>query len=94
MQIQLSRDQEEFIRQAIRSGRIDRAEDAVTEALLLWEERERLRSEFLASLDAATTSVANGEGTPITEASMQALANEVKRRSRECLAQRRTADGA
>jgi len=94
MQVQLTRDQEEFIRQAIRSGRIDRAEDAVTEALLLWEERERLCSEFLTSLDDAKASIARGEATPITQASMQALAEDIKRRGRERRAQQRGADGA
>ena len=57
MEVQLTPDQEAFVRQAIRTGRIQRAEDAVTEALLLWEERELLRSEFLASLDDAKASV-------------------------------------
>jgi len=94
MQVQLTREQEEFIRRAIRSGRIDRAEDAVTEALLLWEERERLRSGFLMSLDDAKVSIARGEGTPITQASMQALAKDIQRRGRARRAQQRGADGA
>jgi Arc/MetJ-type ribon-helix-helix transcriptional regulator len=51
MQITLTTDQEAFVLQAIKTGRFRRPEDAVTEALLLWEERELLRSEFLASLD-------------------------------------------
>ncbi len=86
MEITLSQEQEAFVRQAIETGRIDRAEDAVTEALLLWEERERLRSEFLTSLDEARDSIARGEGIPITQASMLALTEDVKRRGRERLA--------
>jgi Arc/MetJ-type ribon-helix-helix transcriptional regulator len=93
MEVELTPDQEAFVRQAIRAGRIQRAEDAVTEALLLWEERELLRSEFLASLDDAKASIARGEGIPITQASMRSLADDVNRRGRERLAserQRRT----
>jgi Arc/MetJ-type ribon-helix-helix transcriptional regulator len=93
MEVELTPDQEAFVRQAIRTGRIQRAEDAVTEALLLWEERELLRSEFLASLDDAKASIARGEGIPITQASMRSLADDVNRRGRERLAserQRRT----
>src|SRR5580658_8246735 len=93
MEVQLTPDQEAFVRQAIRTGRIQRAEDALTEALLLWEERELLRSEFLASLDDAKASIARGEGIHITQAAMRSLADDVNRRGRERLAserQRRT----
>ena len=70
----------------IRAGRFQRPEDAVAEALLLWEERELQRSQFLASLDEAEASLDRGEGIPITEESMRALAEDVKRRGRERLA--------
>jgi Arc/MetJ-type ribon-helix-helix transcriptional regulator len=93
MEVQLTPDQEAFVRQAIRTGRIQRAEDAVTDALPLWEEREFLRSEFLASLDDGKASITRGEGIPITQASMRSLADDVNRRGRERLAlerQRRT----
>jgi Arc/MetJ-type ribon-helix-helix transcriptional regulator len=93
MEITLTADQEAFVRQAIKMGRIDRAGDAVTEALLLWEERERQRSEFLTSLDDARASIARGEGVPITRESMRAVAEDVKRRGRERLAAERQAQG-
>jgi putative addiction module CopG family antidote len=86
MDITLTSDQEAFIRKAFESGRFDRVEDAVTEALLLWEEREARRAEFLASLDEAEASIERGEGIPITRESMRALAEDVKRRGRERLA--------
>jgi putative addiction module CopG family antidote len=88
VEITLTPDQEAFVRQAIENGRFDRAEDAITEALLLWEEREARRLEFLASLDEAETSLDRGEGIPITRESMQALAEDVKRRGRQHLARR------
>lgn len=86
MEVRLTPDQEAFVRRAIDAGRFGRAEDAVEEALALWEERERKRVEFLATIDDARASVARGEGRVITEQSMRDLATEVKRRGRARLA--------
>ena len=49
MEIQLTPAQEAFLRQAIESGRIHRAEEAVQQALSLWEARERGRIEFVSA---------------------------------------------
>jgi hypothetical protein len=54
--------------------------------LLLWEEREVVRSEMIASLKEARASIARGDGRIITQASMQALADEAKQRLRSRLA--------
>lgn len=89
MEVRLTPDQEAFVRQAIESGRFERAEDAVEEALALWEERERRRVEILASIDAAEASLARGEGIAITPESMRELAEEVKQRGRARLATER-----
>ena len=86
MQVQLSPEQEAFVREAIASGRIRRPEDAVHEALSLWEDRERRRLEILASLQQAEASLARGEGRVITEESMRELAEEIKERGRKRLA--------
>ena len=80
MDVSLTHDQEAFIRQAIENGRFHHQEDAVREALSLWEDRERKRAEFLATLDDAKASLARGEGRTITQESMQELATDVKRR--------------
>ena len=82
MEVQLTRDQKAFVRQAIENGRLGREEDAVKEALLLWEERERTRATILASVDEAEAGLACGEGRVITQESMRELSNEVKRRGR------------
>jgi len=74
------------VRQAIDSGRLRGEEDAVKEALCLWEERERTRAEILVSVDEAEASLARGEGRTITQESMRELADEVKRRGRTRLA--------
>jgi len=62
----------------------------VEEALRLWEERERKRSEFLATIDAAEASLARGEGRVISEQSMRELADEVKQRGQARLAAEQT----
>jgi Arc/MetJ-type ribon-helix-helix transcriptional regulator len=82
MNVQLTSGQKAFARRAIESGRLHSEEDAVQEALALWEERERQRTEFLLTLDDARASLARGEGRVITQESMQRLAIEVKERGR------------
>jgi Arc/MetJ-type ribon-helix-helix transcriptional regulator len=85
MNIELTADQRAFVQRAIESGRISREEEAIEEALALWEERERKRLEILMMLDEADASLARGEGRDITKESMQALAQEVKQRGRRRL---------
>jgi len=82
MDVQLTSDQKAFARRAVESGRLRNEEDAVQEALALWEERERQRAEFLLTLDDAKASLARGEGRVITPESMRELAGEVKERGR------------
>ena len=81
MEVQLTPDQKAFVRQAIESGRLRREEDAVREALSLWEERERRRLGILVAVDKAEGSLARGQGRSITTPEeAQQLAAEVKRR--------------
>jgi antitoxin ParD1/3/4 len=91
MDVDVTPGQQALIRQAIESGRLNSASEALTEALGLWEERENGRAEFLASLDVARASIARGEGLPITQVSMEQLAEDVKRRGRDRLAAERAA---
>ena len=85
MNVHLTADQRAFVQMAIESGRISREEGAIQEALALWEKRERKRLEVLVMLDEAEASLARGAGREISEGSMQALADEVKRRGRSRL---------
>jgi Arc/MetJ-type ribon-helix-helix transcriptional regulator len=87
--VQLTPDQEAFVRQAIESGRLRREEDALKEALSLWEERERSRAEILAAVDEAEASLSRGEGRVVTQESMRDLAEAVKRRGSARLAAER-----
>lgn len=86
MNVDLTPDQRAFVRRAIELGRFSHEEEAVQEALALWEERERRRLEILAALDEAEASVLKGEGRPINEASMKELSDEAKQRLRRRIA--------
>jgi len=46
MNVELTPDQRAFVQRAIESGRFSREEEAVHEALALWEARERRRLEM------------------------------------------------
>lgn len=82
MNVDLTPDQKAFVRRAIEGGRLHSEEDAVQEALALWEERERQRAELLLTLEDGKASLARGEGRAITQESMRQLAAEVKERGR------------
>jgi Arc/MetJ-type ribon-helix-helix transcriptional regulator len=82
MDVHLSPDQKAFAKRAIENGRIHSEEEAVLEALALWEERERHRAEFLHTLDDARASISQGEGRGITKAAIEKLAHDVKERGR------------
>jgi len=78
MQIDLTSEQQDFVRKAVESGRFERAEDAVQAAMTLWIDRERRRTEILAAVDIARASIRNGESIEITQESVRALAEDVK----------------
>jgi Arc/MetJ-type ribon-helix-helix transcriptional regulator len=81
MELHLTPDQEALIRQGIAAGRFHGKEDAVREAMSLWEERERQRLEILAAVEQAEASLARGEGRRIaTHAEVAQLTEDVKRR--------------
>jgi Arc/MetJ-type ribon-helix-helix transcriptional regulator len=87
MEVHLTPDQEAFILHAVEAGRLSRKEEAVEEAMSLWEERERRRLELLMALDQAEASLARGEGRTVSnreEARM--LVEDVKRRGMARLA--------
>ena len=86
MSAKLTPDQLAFAREAVQSGRFKSEDDAIAEALALWEKRERARTQLLADIDTADASIAAGLGRDVTQQSMQDLANEVKQRGRARLA--------
>ncbi len=91
MNVELTPDQRAFVQKAIESGRFSRAEEAIEEALVLWEERERRRLEILAMVDEADASFGRGDGIPITEQSVKGLVEEAKQRLRRRIEAERSA---
>jgi Arc/MetJ-type ribon-helix-helix transcriptional regulator len=85
MNVDLTPEQKAFILRAIENGRLQSEAEAVQEALALWAERERQRTEFLLTLDEAKASLERREGRAITQESMRQLAEEVKERGRSRL---------
>jgi Arc/MetJ-type ribon-helix-helix transcriptional regulator len=82
MEIHLTPGQEAFIREAVASGRVQRPEEAVEQAMHLWEERERTRLEILAALEAAELDLKSGRFTDYTDESLPDLVDELKREAR------------
>ncbi|HUE20720.1 MAG TPA: hypothetical protein VMQ86_03510 [Bryobacteraceae bacterium] len=81
MELHLTPEQEAFIREGIEAGRFQGKEDAVQEAMSLWEERERRRLEILAAVEQAEVSLARGEGRRITtHEEVTQLTQDIKRR--------------
>jgi Arc/MetJ-type ribon-helix-helix transcriptional regulator len=83
MEVHLTPDQEALVRDAIASGRLNRPEDAVEQALLLWEERERRRVEILASLDAAEADIKAGRFVEYGDDSLPQMAKDLKHEARQ-----------
>jgi hypothetical protein len=87
MEVQLTPDQQALVSDANASGRLHGPEDAIRQALSMWEERERRRLEILASVELGEASLARGEGRTVTsrEETTQ-LADDIKRRGMARLA--------
>jgi putative addiction module CopG family antidote len=87
MEIDLTPEQRSFVHIGIEQGRFRRAEDAIKEALALWERRERARIELLAEVDAGDAF----DGSEIildSEESVASMLDGVKQRGRATLASR------
>jgi Arc/MetJ-type ribon-helix-helix transcriptional regulator len=81
MELHLTPDQEALIRQGIEAGRFRGKEEAVVEAMSLWEEREQRRLEIVAAVEQAEASLGRGEGRRVTtHEGVTQLAEDIKRR--------------
>lgn len=91
MEVNPTPDQEALIRAAIDAGRFATAEDALREALALWEERERelVLAEFRGTLDEAEAELSRGEAVDLGETSAQTLTERIMERCRARLASER-----
>jgi Arc/MetJ-type ribon-helix-helix transcriptional regulator len=85
MEIQLTPAQAAFLRQAIESGRIHHAEEAVQQALSLWETRERGRLDILSALNEAEGDLQTGNFSDYGDKSLPKLGEELKSEARASL---------
>lgn len=88
MQIDLTPAQASFIDLGIQEGRFRNSQEAIREALALWEKRERARLELLASLDAAEQALDSGQGEEYTLETLRALVESIKQRGTARLSER------
>jgi putative addiction module CopG family antidote len=88
MQVELTPAQASFIDLGIQEGRFRNSEEAIREALALWEKRERARIELLASLDSAEQALDAGEGEEYTLETLSSLVQSVKERGAAHLSER------
>jgi putative addiction module CopG family antidote len=88
MQVDLTPAQASFIDLGIQEGRFRNSEEAIREALALWEKRERARIELLASLDSAEQALDAGEGEEYTIETLPSLVQSVRERGAARLSER------
>lgn len=87
MEVEFTPDQQALISEAIASGRLHRPEEAMEQALLLWEERERRRLEILAAVELSKASLARGEGRTVrTREESDQLVSDITQRGMARLA--------
>jgi putative addiction module CopG family antidote len=86
MEVRVSPEQEEFVQQAIESGRYREAEDVVREALEMWHDRERKRADIMAVFDFAEASVSQVAKRNVTKDPAKELSRKGKRRGRKRVA--------
>lgn len=82
MEVQLTPEQQAFAEQGVRAGRFDSVEDAVREALRVWEEDERKRAGIVASLEESEADVESGYYRDYTTETLPNLADELKAEAR------------
>jgi Arc/MetJ-type ribon-helix-helix transcriptional regulator len=86
MDVELTPAQSSFVDLGIQEGRFRDRQDAVQQALVQWEKRERTRVELLTSLDQAEQALDAGEGETYTAETLHELAASVKARGMTRLA--------
>jgi putative addiction module CopG family antidote len=82
MEVRLTPEQQAFVQLAVKSGRYQSAEDAVRDALIRWQEDERLRAETIAALDEAESDLGAGLYRDYSESSLPQLVRELKAEGR------------
>ena len=80
MEIELTPEQDSLVHLGIEQGRYRDEHDAVKEAMMMWEKRQRDHMELLASLRIAELELDAGLGTTYTEETIHSLGKNVRDR--------------
>lgn len=86
MDIKFTPEQNSFVHLGIEQGRFCKAEDAVQDALALWEKRERTRFELLAEIEAGENSPREEDAVLDSEEDIAQFFQGVEQRGRAKLA--------
>jgi Arc/MetJ-type ribon-helix-helix transcriptional regulator len=86
MEIELTPEQDSLVSLGIEQGRFRRREDAVRDAMALWEERERAQIELLAELEAGEGSFDEDDPILDSDETIAAFFDDIKQRGRANLA--------
>lgn len=78
MELQLTPEQQAFAEQAVKAGRFGSVEDAVRDALRVWEEDERRRADIVAALEESEADLENGDYRDYTSETLPNLADELR----------------
>lgn len=86
MEIELTPEQDSLVNLGIEQGRLQRREDAVRDAMVLWEDRERARIELLAELEAGDSEPEENDIVLGSDEAVAAFFEDIKKRGRAKLA--------
>lgn len=86
MEIELTPEQDSLVSLGIEQGRFRRREDAVRDAMALWEEQERARIDLLAKIEAGESSCNEGDPILDSDEAVAAFFDDIKQRGRAKLA--------
>ncbi len=89
MDVHLTPEQEDFIRQAVEAGRFSSADEAMQEAVSLLEAHEREIAELRIDIDDGIADLAGGNYTDYTDETLPRMMEDIRREGRELHAQSR-----
>lgn len=82
MDIELTPEQDSLVSLVIEQGRLEHREDAVRDAMVLWERRERARIELLAELEAGDSRPEEEDIILDSDEATAAFFEDIKQRGR------------
>ena len=88
MEIELTPEQNSLVNLGMEEGRFQRREDAIRDAMALWERRERARLELLAELEAGESCPEEEDIALDSDEAVAAFFEDIKQRGRARLAAR------